>query len=250
MTALGTSAFRPVAAAVILVALAACTRAHVERPLPLTPNRPVVARTPVPTPTAWAPRDVRTEANLIVTSGFNVVAVSVADIGDDLFHATSPGSATGPTASVVRDVVAITAGANPGGGTSGLDVRLSPRVAWRVMLDGGSNVAIVDLTGARVRGVDVTKGVSTIDMTLPAATGTTPITMSGGASTMRLHLRGAAPVRTTMTGGAGTVTIDGAVHSGVAGGTAFVSPGWDSAPDRYVIDCAAGVSELVVDHPL
>jgi hypothetical protein len=46
------------------------------------------------------------------------------------------------------------------------------------------------------------------------------------------------------------VTIDGAVHSGVAGGTAFVSPGWDSASDRYDIDCAAGVSQLFVDHPL
>jgi hypothetical protein len=250
MSAFGTSVFRPVAAAVILLALAACTRADAERPQPVTPNRPVVARTPAPTPTAWAPRDLRTQADLIVTSGFKVVEVSVADIGDDLFHATSPGSVTGPTASVVRDLVAITDGGKPDGGASVLDVRLNPRVAWRVTLDGGANVAIVDLTGARVRGVDVTKGVSTIEMTLPAATGTTPIMMSGGASTMRLHLRGAAPVRTTMTGGAGIVTIDGAVHSGVAGGTAFVSPGWDSAPDRYDIDCAAGVSQLIVDHPL
>lgn len=250
MSAFGTSAFRPLTVAAILLALAGCTRGAAEEPLQVTPNRPVAARTPVPTPTAWAPRDLRTQADLVITSGFTVVEVSAADIGDDLFHATAPGSVYGPTATVVRDMVAITEGGHAGGGSSVLDVRLNPRVAWRVLLDGGSNVAIVDLTGVRVRGVDVTKGVSTIEMTLPAATGTTPITMSGGASTMRLHLRGAAPVRTTMSGGAGIVTIDGAVHSGVAGGTAFASPGWYTAPDRYDIDCVAGVSELVVDRPL
>jgi hypothetical protein len=49
-------------------------------------------------------------------------------------------------------------------------------------------------------------------------------------------------------GGAGSVRIDGAVHTGIPGGTVYTAAGWDSATDRYLIDNTAGVSSLTLDR--
>jgi hypothetical protein len=51
-----------------------------------------------------------------------------------------------------------------------------------------------------------------------------------------------------MAGGAGSATIDGTVHSGIAGGTVYTPDDWDNATDRYLIDNAAGVSSLTLDR--
>jgi hypothetical protein len=49
-------------------------------------------------------------------------------------------------------------------------------------------------------------------------------------------------------GGAGSVTIDGATHSGVAGGSMWTPDNWAAAADRYDIDATSGVSTLNVSR--
>jgi hypothetical protein len=61
-----------------------------------------------------------------------------------------------------------------------------------------------------------------------------------------VHLTGGAPVRVAAKNGAGDVTIDGQSQSGVAGGSIFATPGWDTAADRFDIDATSGVSSLTV----
>lgn len=85
-------------------------------------------------------------------------------------------------------------------------------------------------------------------MVLPKPAGTVAVRMTGGASTFDVHLPTGVPARVLLTGGAGQATLDGDVHSGVAGGTTFATRGWDAATDRYTVDNVAGVSAFTLDH--
>jgi hypothetical protein len=83
---------------------------------------------------------------------------------------------------------------------------------------------------------------------LPAPTGTLPVELSAGASSVRVRVFGGAPVRATMGGGAGTVTLYGVTNQGISAGTRLASPGWGGVRDRIDVSCSAGVSSLVVDR--
>ncbi|MFI1993608.1 hypothetical protein [Actinoplanes sp. NPDC020271] len=91
-------------------------------------------------------------------------------------------------------------------------------------------------------------GPSLAEVTPPAAQGTVPVTLGGGAGQVEVHPTGSAPARIRVGGGAGPVTVDGVRRSGIAGGTDFTPSGWGTATDRYDIDLASGVSNLTVDR--
>ena len=114
-------------------------------------------------------------------------------------------------------------------------------------LDGGASTASLDLHTTRVRGVDLTAGVSSLTIALPAPSGTVPLNFSAGASHIVLRVARSAPARLTMAGGAGTVTVHGQTRTGIAGGTIVESPTWPSAQDRFDVICSAGISALTVE---
>jgi hypothetical protein len=205
-----------------------------------------------PSPTWSAPRRGRTTGTLDIISGFPSVSVRVGDIGDDLFRITAIApAATQPIATLTGDTVTITSAAVTGGSGSGslpLQLTLSPLVTWSFALDGGTSIADVDLSGGHASSARFSQGVSSIRLTLPPAAGTVSVIMAGGASEFQVHLLGRDAVRANIAGGAGSASFLGVSHTGVAGGTVFTSPDWSAAPDRYDIDCSAGVSSLIVDR--
>jgi hypothetical protein len=127
-------------------------------------------------------------------------------------------------------------------------VELNREVRWSIRFTAGATSNIADLRGLReIGGVEYIGGVSAIELSLPAAKGTVTVRMSGGAGTYRVHLPQGRPVRVVAGGGAGSVTVDGTRHDGVAGGATYAD-GDTAAQDRYEIDNTAGVSSLVVDR--
>jgi hypothetical protein len=127
-------------------------------------------------------------------------------------------------------------------------VELNRAVRWSVRFTAGATSNTADLRGLReLGGVEYIGGVSAIELSLPAAKGVVPVRMSGGASTLRIHLPQGQPARIVAGGGAGSVTLDGTRHDGVTGGAAFQS-GDTAAKDRFEIDNTAGVSSVVVDR--
>jgi hypothetical protein len=188
-------------------------------------------------------------ATFELVNGCDVVRVSAADLGGDLFRVSTPDDAkVAPTATV--DGSAVVAGVRGTGlpGPALVTVLLSDDVRWDVRLAGGATGETVDLTGGRGGNVDFSAGTSRADVALPSAGGLQRVTMSGGASVLTVRLGGSAPVRVAATGGAGSVSVDGEVHTGVSGNSVWTPDGWSAAADRYDVVASAGVSTMVVER--
>ncbi|MEV2239859.1 hypothetical protein [Micromonospora sp. NPDC049891] len=189
------------------------------------------------------------EATFVLLDGADVIRVRTADLGDDAYRVSTPRDAS------VRPAVSLTDGSlltslrgTDRDGPAVVEVVLAESVRWHVRLNGGAKEQHLDLRGAQLGDLEFTAGSNRIELTLPAPEGTQRTVLGGGASQVVVHLAGDAPVQVRAGGGAGSVTIDGTTHSGVAGGTTFTPPEWNSATDRYDIDATGGVSTVTVDR--
>jgi hypothetical protein len=127
-----------------------------------------------------------------------------------------------------------------------VEIVLNTRVRWTLRLHGGAASTDIDLSNARVDGVDLQGGATRIDLALPAPNGLMPVRMSGGVDQFRVRLRGATPVRVQVQSGAGQVTLAGDTHRGIAPGTEFTAYGWDRGGSGIDLTAAAGMSALTV----
>lgn len=189
------------------------------------------------------------EATFVMIKGSDAVRVRAVDLGTDLYRISTPAESKAvPSAHL--DAGTVLVGLNDSGraGPAVVVAELSSAVRWNVRFGAGSGEQSVDLSGGKAGHVDFGAGTNRAEALLPPPTGTTRVTMSGGAGQLLVHLTGTAPVRVRAGSGAASVTVDGAVHSGVAGGTVFTPPQWPSATDRYDIDATAGVSQFTVDR--
>jgi hypothetical protein len=193
----------------------------------------------------------RDEATLDLLSGVTAVTVTAADLGDVLYRIRTPDGGRmvpGVTDLDGRFGVQLNDTGNGAADKGAVAVELNRDVRWTVRFTAGATSNTADLRGLReIGGVEYIGGVSSIELSLPAAKGTVPVRMSGGASTFRIHLPQGRPVRVVAGGGAGSVTLDGTRHDGVGGGATFQS-GDTAANDRFEIDNTAGVSSVLIDR--
>jgi len=213
-------------------------------------NQPGYAR---PTSTAAVSQhDVRgagTATTFQLVSGADIVRVSVADIGADLYRISTPDNAkVAPTVSVDHGTVIAALRDTGLHGPAVVTTVLSAHVRWQVRLTGGAQDETVDLTGGPGGNVDFGAGTSRAEAALPAAAGTQRVSMTGGAGQFLVRLGGNAPVRVAATGGAGSVTVDGTTRTGVPGGSVWTPDNWASTADRYDVDATAGVSSLTIQR--
>lgn len=188
-------------------------------------------------------------SSFALVDGADVVRVRLGDLGGDRWEVSTPdGAKVVPAVDVDGHEVVAGLHATNGGGPALVTVVLSSKVHWSVRLSGGADDESVDLTGGPGGDVDFSAGTSRAAVALPAAKGTQRVVLGGGAAQFDVRLAGDAPVRVAATGGAGSVTIDGVTHSGVAGGSVWTPDGWSAATDRYDIDAASGVSALTVSR--
>jgi hypothetical protein len=203
------------------------------------------------------PADGHATAVLEIESGTTLLSVRVANLGGTagtLLRASTPDDApVQPQARVVRGdgrnegvVLSLAGSAGRGAGQYAVTVTLNAAVTWRLVFAGGTQRTVANLRGGRVASLAFTAGSQVIDVTLPRPHGTVPVLLAGGASELMLRAPAGVPVRVTAAGGAGSVSLDGATHTGVAGGSVFASPGWASATARYDVAATAGAANVSV----
>jgi hypothetical protein len=201
----------------------------------------------VPANPVGSARGQFTTATLVVTSGFTAVDVSSGALGPALFSARTPrGSGIVPVAHGHGSTVDI--GQRSVGPRSAseqtLSVVLARGVRWDIDLDGGASRETVDMHLGRLSSLRFGAGVSSAAVRLPAPDGTLTLTLAGGASRLAVEAPAGPPAQVRALGGASTVSVDGTVHSGVAGGTVFTDPGWSTAANRYLLNLTSGVSDM------
>jgi hypothetical protein len=208
--------------------------------------------TPTAPHTVSLAADGRSRATLDMLTGTTLLRIGTADLGltGSLLTVSTPFGGPVPqlrltdsgTAQLGADPLVALSAPN----AAEVAVVLNSRVSWQLNLDGGTTRTVADLRGGQVSSISVTAGSSIIALTLPQPHGRVPVQMSGGASELLLSLPGGVPVRVTSAGGAGSVSLEGQEHTGVAGGSVFTTPGWTAGVTGFDIDAIAGASRIAV----
>jgi hypothetical protein len=198
---------------------------------------------------ATADRGDLTAAGFELASGVTTIVLHSDDIGGALYRISTPvGAGQVPTAVIAGGQVVAQLSSSGVNGPSIVDIELSNAVRWTIHLDGGSTEANVDMRAGGLAALDFGAGVTRIDAYVPAQPDGIAVQMAGGATSFTLHAPDGMPARVTMGGGAGSVTIDGVAHSGIAGGTVFAPDPWPSSGSRLDVDNTAGVSAFTLDR--
>jgi hypothetical protein len=233
-----------VAGAAVIVAAGAATALAVSRP-PAQPQ------------TASVPADGNTSATLEVVTGTRLLSLRVANLGGTsgtLLRASTPRGEPVPQLRAARTGATGRSGPKEliflsgSGGATAVTVTLNAAVSWRLDFAAGTQRTTADLRGGQVAGISVAAGSQIVDLTLPRPGGTVPISLTGGASQFRLSLPAGVPVRVTTAGGAGEVSLDGATHVGVAGGSVFTTGGWAAGAAGFDVDATAGAARVIVSQ--
>ncbi|WP_422751922.1 hypothetical protein [Micromonospora sp. WMMD708] len=197
--------------------------------------------------TVTAPVDGLRRATFELLDGVTSFRLRTDDLGADLYRISSPADAgLTPRPEVAGDRVQLRVTRRDGPGRGVVDVTLNARVTWRLRLVGGVSDHVLDLTGARLSGVELIGGAARIDLRLPPTTGTRTVRMTGGVNQFVVHAPDGPPVRVRAASGAGSVVWYGDRRDGLARGATVGSPNWDRSPDRLYLDLVAGANTVTV----
>jgi hypothetical protein len=127
-----------------------------------------------------------------------------------------------------------------------LDLQISPAVTWSIQLNSGAATDTFKLSDVKLGSIELNTGASREDITLGPPKGMVPISIDGGALTVRVHRPSGTQVAVQVSGGAVNLTGDGH-HVGAIGSAKWQSDGYGSATDAYRIEVNGGASTVIVD---
>jgi hypothetical protein len=197
--------------------------------------------------TATGPVNGVRNATFELLDGSTSVRLTAGSLGDDLYRISVPADA-GIRPEVDRDggdvrvrLVPVT------GGSSGIvNVVVNEKVGWALRTVGGAREIRIDMTGGNASEIQLAGGASLIEVALPRPSVPVPVIMAGGVDQFRVRLPSGTPVRVTAVSGAGSVTVDGQVHQGVAGGQSFTANGWRDGGPGVDVRAQAGAGAMQV----
>ncbi|KAB1923578.1 hypothetical protein F8280_15440, partial [Micromonospora noduli] len=118
--------------------------------------------------TLTAPLAGRQEGTFVLADGLSSFELRVAELGDDLYRIGTPaGSGVAGRPAVRGETVRLDLVESGTRGPRAVRVLLNERVAWRLHLVGGVSSQVLDLTRARLLGVELAGGSSRTEILLP-----------------------------------------------------------------------------------
>jgi hypothetical protein len=127
-----------------------------------------------------------------------------------------------------------------------LDVQINSAVLWNISANTGASNDTLKLSAVKVGSITLNAGASRTDITLGRPTGIVPISVDGGAITLRLHRPSGSEAFVHVSGGAVTLNADGRQFHGV-GEESWQSAGYDGAADAFHVEISGGASTVTVD---
>lgn len=191
-------------------------------------------------------------ATLIVDAGAaNMTVEGSSSLGPDLYRAHIEYSGRKPSVTLDRSTGELHISQANGFAIFGnrrfvLDLQINPEVTWSINVNSGAANDTFKLSGVRIASIEINGGASREDITLGSPKGIVPITVNGGALTVRVHRPSGTEVSAHVSGGAVSLTGDGQQASGI-GSKSWQSSGFDTATDAYRIEVNGGACTLTVD---
>lgn len=128
----------------------------------------------------------------------------------------------------------------------GAELTLTSAVPWMIEIRRGVSHLSADLRELQVSGFEITGGVTESELSLPRPRGTATVRIGGGASRFSVKRPRGTATQVVVRGGASNFVFDAQRLGAVGSATRLVTPGWDTAPDRWSIELTGGASELSV----
>ena len=128
--------------------------------------------------------------------------------------------------------------------TSG-ELTLSGRVPWAIKASMGMSDVVADLQELELTDLEISGGVSRLEIKLPRPKAAIRVRVGAGASNLELIRPVGVPVRVRIGGGVSKLAIDD-LHLGAGGRTDWRSPDYDLVEGRYDIEIGAGASKVTV----
>ena len=126
------------------------------------------------------------------------------------------------------------------------DIALNTGLPWDIEVVGGANKVQGKLALLDVRSFEHTGGVDQLRLTLGKPTGTVPISVTGGANSIRIERPAGTAARLQVTGGAAGVDFDNQKLGSTGGYTVLESTGASNARDVYVVEVTGGMNRITI----
>lgn len=126
------------------------------------------------------------------------------------------------------------------------EVALSVAIPWQIVIQGGAAEIRAELGGLDLAGLEVSGGLSSIHLELPAPSRVVPIRLSGGASEVTVRRPAGIAARVHLKGWASQFTFDDQTFSAMGNDVRLQSPGFDPTAPCYDIEVACSASMLTI----
>jgi len=196
-----------------------------------------------------APLGGLTSAKLLFRAGAQDLRLRTAKPGPDLYRARFEGAAPQVRVRDGRVIVQYRGMPFDWRKRTGT-MALNPSIPWSIEVVGGVNRVEADLIELDLDRFELTGGSERIQLEVGRPHGEIPIRMTGGIKAIRLERPSGVPVRLAISGGVGSVEVDGQMTGHHGGNTSIESRGWSSTGDRYSLEVTGGTKTLtIVERP-
>jgi hypothetical protein len=127
------------------------------------------------------------------------------------------------------------------------EVALNVQIPWDIEIRNGVSRLTADLRGLELHSLEVSGGVSRVEVTLPPPSGIVPVRVLGGASNVAIHRPEGVAAQILVGGGSTNLAFDERRFGAVGGEVSLQSPEYEGASDRYDIVITGGASGLTID---
>jgi hypothetical protein len=188
------------------------------------------------------PLDSVEMGRLVFARGAAHLTIRVDGSMEDLYRARFDGK----TPEVRVDGGSVTIGYRPSLHRTDGEITLSGRIPWAIEAHWGMSDVVADLETIDLRSLEVSGGISRLEVRLPRPNGSVRVRIGGGAGDVTLFRPIGVPIRVRVGSGVSKLAIDDAPVLSAAGRTEWRSPEYDAAEGRYDIEIGAGASNVAV----
>jgi hypothetical protein len=126
------------------------------------------------------------------------------------------------------------------------EVTLNAAIPWELEFRRGITRLEADLRDVDIRDVVIRSGASHARLRLGTPRGAVHVAMTGGVSNLEIERPAGTPIRLTVDGSIGSLTIEDDTLGAIGGRLQRATDGWSQAADRFDVAVGGGIGHLAV----